>query len=98
MTVEQINRKLPDWLDIRLSLGNILTIMTVIGGLAYGYGTTRASIGELSSNQTRIERRVDRLEAKDEVQSKTISDLQREIIQRLVRLEVLIDQKAGPPR
>jgi len=84
------------WFDPKLSLGNVLTIMTVIGGLAYGYGTTQATIGEITGNQKRIEKRVDRLEAKDEVQSATISTLQREIIARLVRLEVLIDKK-GPP-
>lgn len=84
------------WFDPKLSLGNVLTIMTVIGGLAYGYGTTQAAIGEIGGNQKRIEKRVDRLEAKDEMQSNTISALQREIIARLVRLEVLIDKKAPP--
>lgn len=84
------------WFDPKLSLGNVLTIMTVIGGLAYGYGTTQAAIGEIGGNQKRIEKRVDRLEAKDEMQSATIATLQREIIARLVRLEVLIDKKSPP--
>lgn len=84
------------WFDPRMSLGNVLTIITVAGGLIYGYGTMQATIGEIDGNQKRIEKRVDRLEAKDEMQSATIATLQREIIARLVRLEVLIDKKAPP--
>jgi hypothetical protein len=81
-----------------MSLGNVITIAVTLVGVVASWANLQATQAEQKRNHDKLEARVERLEGADAAQNRMISDLQREIITRLVRLETLLDTRPPPVR
>lgn len=72
----------PAWLDLRMSLGNIITIVTVIGGVVAGWYGFDARLKIMEVDRERLELRL----AKMENERDTTRD-------RLISIEVTIREQ-----
>lgn len=52
----------PSWLDTRMSIGNLITIGTVLAGIVFGWAKFDSRISRLEENTARVETTVERLD------------------------------------
>ena len=64
---------MPDWIDVKISLGNILTIASVIVGLTTGWMTLASGVQHNSADILKIDGRVS---AQADRLDRTITELQ----------------------
>jgi TolA-binding protein len=64
---------MPDWIDVKISLGNILTIASVIVGLTTGWMTLASGVQQNSADILKIDGRVS---AQADRLDRTITELQ----------------------
>ena len=64
---------MPDWIDVKISLGNILTIASVIVGLTTGWMTLASGVQQNSADILKVDGRVS---AQADRLDRTITELQ----------------------
>lgn len=52
----------PSWFDGRMSIGNVITIATVFGGIVYGWASFDGRIVTLEATSRRHDAMIDRME------------------------------------
>lgn len=62
-------------IDGRISLGNILTLVAMVGGLATVWGTTRSTVDDLQSRVKALEPKVQQLETAQAVTSSKLTTI-----------------------
>ncbi|PTM61929.1 hypothetical protein [Phreatobacter oligotrophus] len=99
--------KKPDWFELKVTLGNLLTIVPMLLGAVALYYDIRSDQALLRTEQSLIKQtqgrdaiRLDKLEARDEVFANNFAAYQRDTIQALTRLEtqmgILLQAGARP--
>lgn len=78
----------PKWLDPKISMGNLLSILTVIVGLTGGYFTI---VGNVSANSVEIQRQDRRIVAVEAKVDKLIAELQSD---RLTQTTILTELRS----
>ena len=89
--MENGGEKAPAWLDLKLSLGNILMVVTAI----FGFGAYSSSVnGRLASLQASQERMASQMqELINQAERRDVAESQRQaLIDRVSRLERKVDR------
>jgi len=101
--------KRPDWFENKITLGNVLTLIPLIGAVVVAYFDLRTDAASIRSDtallkqvQVRDTARIDKLEARDDILQTQMRDYQHQTVQGLTRLEtqvgiLLQDRRLPPP-
>ncbi|WP_343314018.1 hypothetical protein AAIB41_02420 [Brucella sp. BE17] len=70
-------------IDMKMSLGNIITILTVVVGISVSYAVIREGVDRTKIDVTKLETRIDRLETQN-----------GDVRDRMTRMEVTLQNMA----
>jgi hypothetical protein len=79
--------KKPDWFELKVTLGNVLTLIPLGLAVVVAYADIRSDIALARQIQARDTARIEKLEARDDIFAAQFTTYQTATIQSLTRLE-----------
>jgi hypothetical protein len=79
-----------EWEGWKVNFGHVLTIMTMVVGVAVAWGQVRAEQAAMERRVVAMEARVEKLAGTDEIVRQRQVDIERDMVRGLTRLETLI--------